>query len=82
MFGEDVKNVLLQHKSWITGTVLDQFTRGKLDDLRYPMWLYNESSDKNASSKGNLCNTCIVFVVGGVTFAEAKEVANISNQLI
>ena len=23
MFGEDVKNVLLQHKSWITGTVLD-----------------------------------------------------------
>ena len=46
------------------------------------MWLYNESSEKNTASKGNICNTCIVFVVGGVTFEEAKEVSMISNQLI
>jgi len=31
MFGEDVKNVLLQHKSWLCGTILDQYVKGKLD---------------------------------------------------
>ena len=36
MFGEDVKNVLLQHKSWLTGTVIEQFSRGRLDLMQFP----------------------------------------------
>ena len=36
MFGEDVKNVLLQHKSYIQTSILDMFTRGKLDPLQFP----------------------------------------------
>ena len=66
MFGEDVKNVLLQHKSWLNGTILEQFARGKLDEMRYP---YCHSSVRN----GQVCKTLIVFMVGGVTFEEAKE---------
>jgi len=36
MFGDDVKNVLLQHKSWISTSILEQFSRGKLDTMQYP----------------------------------------------
>ena len=31
MLGDDVKNVLLQHKSWLAGSVLEKFSKGKLD---------------------------------------------------
>ena len=31
MFGEDVKNVFLQHKSWLSGSILEQHVKGKLD---------------------------------------------------
>ena len=36
MFGEDVKNVLLQHKSWLHTSILEPFSRDKLDEMRYP----------------------------------------------
>lgn len=38
MFGEDVKNVLLQHTSWLTGSVIEQFSKGKLDEMRFPFF--------------------------------------------
>jgi len=36
MFGDDVKNVLLQHTSWLNNTVLDQFLKGRLDEMKFP----------------------------------------------
>ena len=73
MFGEDVKNVLLQHKSWLAGTVLEQFAKCKLDEMRYPHC--------GGQSRGaNTCNTLIVFMVGGVTYEEAKEVTAFAKQ--
>lgn len=71
MFGEDVKNVLLQHKSWLSTSILEPFSREKLDEMRYP---YCQESRPSLGS-GQSCNTLIVFVVGGVTYEEAKEVA-------
>ena len=72
MFGEDVKNVLLQHKSWLAGTVLEQFSKGKLDQMRYP-YISGQESEK--------CNTLIVFMIGGVTYEEAKEVDAFRNKV-
>lgn len=37
IFGEEVKNVLLQHKSWLSG-ILEQYTKGKLDPMQYPFF--------------------------------------------
>ena len=70
MFGEDVKNVLLQHKSWIQTSILDTFTKGKLDPLQFP---YISQGDRQGQTK-----TLIIFMVGGVTYEEAKEVAAFS----
>jgi len=81
MFGEDVKNVLLQHKSWLTGTVLEQFAKGKLDEMRYPYCPESRPSgyDGQGASRGG-CDTLVVFMVGGVTYEEAKEVAQFGKQ--
>ena len=70
MFGEDVKNVLLQHKSWLTSTVIEQFSKGRLDLMRFPYF-----SGDGQSKHQEPCKNLIVFMVGGVTFEEAKEVA-------
>jgi len=76
MFGEDVKNVLLQHTSWLTGTILEQFSKGKLDQMQYPYFSggHREAYGDRASGSSP-CKTLIVFMIGGVTYEEAKEVA-------
>jgi vacuolar protein sorting-associated protein 45 len=70
MFGEDVKNVLLQHKSWLSTSILEPFARGKLDNLQFPSI---SQGGRQGPSK-----TLIIFMVGGVTFEEAKEIATFS----
>jgi hypothetical protein len=69
MFGDDVKNVLLQHTSWMTGTVIDQFVKGKLDPSLFP----SLGADQYDNQIGRSCKTLIVFMIGGVTYEEAKE---------
>jgi len=81
MFGEDVKNVLLQHKSWLTGSVLEQFSKGKLDQMQYPFFSDTGEDGYDAQiSSTSSCKTLIVFMVGGVTYEEAKEIALFGKQ--
>lgn len=81
MFGEDVKNVLLQHKSWLTGSVLEQFSKGKLDQMQYPFFSDTGEDGYDAQiSSTSSCKTLIIFMVGGVTYEEAKEIALFGKQ--
>lgn len=76
VFGGDVKNVLLQHKSWLTSSILEQFSKGKLDQMQYPLYSDNGQEEYDDQRPGeSSCKTLIVFMVGGVTYEEAKEIA-------
>ena len=82
MFGEDVKNVLLQHKSWLCGTILDQYVKGKLDTNQYPYFEGGKAQNEQLYEERNYgtYQTLIVFFIGGATYEEAKEVALFSKQ--
>ena len=69
MFTE-VQNVLLQHKPLLT-TILDSVVKGKLPPDQYPSTVAFDFRDKFSN--------VVVFVVGGTTYEEAKEVATIYN---
>lgn len=73
MFGDDVKNVLQQHKSWLYTSILEPYFRGQLDQLQYP-YFSGESFDDRAGQYGQQ-QSLVVFMVGGATYEEAKEVA-------
>ena len=69
MFTE-VQNVLLQHKPLMT-TIIDSAVKGKLPPDQYPSTVGFDFRDKYAN--------VIVFMVGGTTYEEAKEMATIYN---
>lgn len=73
MFGDDVRNVLQQHKSWLSTSILEPYFRGQLDTLQYP-YFSGESQDDRAGQYGQQ-QSLVVFIVGGATYEEAKEIA-------
>ena len=78
MFGEDVKNVFLQHKSLLNTQILDSIYKGKLDENRYPVC--EVGGHNSGINRGGRIDTLIIFIVGGVTYEEAREAANFWNQ--
>merc|ERR1712232_790884 len=68
-----LKNEMLQHKS-LTGNSADQLMKGTLDDKVYPfMDKGGQASDKPSQA--------IIFVIGGTTFAESRDVSNLNDAL-
>lgn len=51
MFGDDVRNVLQQHKSWLSKSILEPYFRGQLDTLQYP-YFSGESFDDRSGQYG------------------------------
>lgn len=47
MFGDDVRNVLQQHKSWLSTCILDPYFRGQLDTLQYPYFSGEMQDDRS-----------------------------------
>eukprot|EP00347_Sterkiella_histriomuscorum_P013072 403366130 len=68
---KEVQNVLLQHKPQLM-TQLDNIFKGKLNPQEYPATQATDYRDKPTN--------VLVFIVGGVTFEEAKEIALTYNQ--
>ena len=66
VFGEDIKNVFMQHKSKLAEIITD-FSKGQLDKLAYPCFQGREHS--GMVTQQNL----LIFIVGGVTYQEARE---------
>lgn len=73
MFGDDVRNVLQQHQSWLSNSILEPFFRGNLDTLQYP-YFSGDSYDDRTNQYGQQ-QSLILFIIGGATFEEAKDVA-------
>lgn len=63
---KDVKNVFTQHKSCMR-SIIEQMTNGKLSETEFPFVANSPANTKTTD--------IIVFIVGGATFQEAKEVA-------
>merc|ERR1711879_168162 len=72
-----VENVYTQHKSQ-THHVVDHLIKGKLKESSYPFVDGARYSPPN-NSQGR--TKAVVFVVGGTTFEEAREVAEINRTL-
>jgi vacuolar protein sorting-associated protein 45 len=69
MVMKDVPNVFIQHQSYLS-TVIDQVVNKRLKENEFP-------ATAPFNSRENL-STLFVFVVGGTTYEEAKEVAMIN----
>jgi hypothetical protein len=68
-----LKSEMLQHKS-LTGNSADQLMRGALDEKTYPfLEKGGQASDKPFQA--------IIFVIGGTTFAESRDVSNLNTSL-
>jgi len=75
---KNVPNVYTQHESYLT-TIIDQALKGKLRENEFP-------ATESFNSREKLSNL-YVFIVGGATYEEAKEVAlmnkrNLETQII
>jgi len=71
---KDVPNVYTQHQPHIC-TLIDQINKGKLKENEYPT--INSPAMFNSRP-----TEVIIFMIGGVTFEEAREVALINNQSV
>ena len=71
---KDVPNVYTQHQPHIL-TLLDQINKAKLKESEYP-------TIKSPAAFNTKPNEVIFFMIGGVTFEEAREVALINNQAV
>lgn len=67
---KDVKNVFTQHRSCMH-SIIEQQMKGKLSLTDFP---YTNRAPEEKKS-----NDIIVFIIGGATFQEAKEVAEFNN---
>lgn len=67
---KDVKNVFTQHKSCMH-TMIEQMVKGKLSEAEFP---YATQSPRDTKT-----TDIIIFIVGGATYQEAKEVAEFNN---
>jgi vacuolar protein sorting-associated protein 45 len=63
---KDVKNVFTQHKSCMHN-MIEQMVKGKLSEVEFP---YSTQSPTNSKT-----TDIIIFIIGGATYQEAKEVA-------
>ncbi len=71
---KDVPNVYTQHQPHIIN-LIDQINKGKLKESEYPTTI----NPANFNSKPT---EIIIFMVGGVTFEEAREVSLITSQSV
>lgn len=67
---KDVQNVFTQHKSCMS-QIIDLQMKGKLSVADFPYLSYTPEEKKT--------NDIIVFIIGGATYQEAKEVAEFNN---
>jgi vacuolar protein sorting-associated protein 45 len=67
---KEVKNVLLQHKP-LVHSLVDSILKGKLNSYEYPA----TNAGPNFDQKDKFQNV-IVFIMGGVTYEEAKVIAS------
>ena len=67
---KEVKNVFTQHKSCMH-SIIEQQVKGKLSETDFP---YAGSSPKDTKT-----TDIIIFIIGGATYQEAKEVAEFNN---
>eukprot|EP00927_Polykrikos_kofoidii_P028644 TRINITY_DN24961_c0_g1_i1.p1 TRINITY_DN24961_c0_g1~~TRINITY_DN24961_c0_g1_i1.p1 ORF type:complete len:588 (-),score=109.07 TRINITY_DN24961_c0_g1_i1:645-2408(-) len=72
-----VLSVLTQHKSLLS-SVADALMKGRLDEATYPFM----SGCSYATPSAQPPPTAIVFVVGGTTFEEARDVAALNATLL
>ena len=66
-----VSNVYTQHKSWLGG-VAENALKGKLKDGAYPL------IGAERLSPNSISGILLVFVVGGVTFEEARDIRQLN----
>mmetsp|Transcript_24532 Transcript_24532/g.53376 ORF Transcript_24532/g.53376 Transcript_24532/m.53376 type:complete len:574 (+) Transcript_24532:147-1868(+) len=71
---QGVENVYTQHKSHLHG-VAESLMKGKLKESTYP---YIESYRSSTIGKDQKVSRAVVFVVGGTTFEEARDVAELN----
>ena len=69
-----IENVYTQHKTMVHGLV-DQALKGKLKDSIYP---FVESRRRPGTVGKDRPNDVLIFVVGGTTFEEARDVRNLN----
>jgi len=62
----------------LNSSILESISKGKLDDMRYPICSDVGGNELYRGHQGPI-DTLIVFMVGGVTYEEAREVANFWN---
>ena len=67
---KEVKNVFTQHKSCMH-SVIEQIVKGKLSESDFPY--------AGVSPKDTKTTDIIVFIIGGATYQEAKEIAEFNN---
>jgi len=68
---KDVKNVFTQHKSCMH-TMIEQMVKGKLAESEFPYSSQSPSDTKTTD--------IIIFIIGGATYQEAKEVAEFNDR--
>jgi hypothetical protein len=73
---KNVDNVYTQHKTFLAG-VVDQLMKGKLKETSYP---FLEGCRYAVPTREQLPRT-LVFVVGGATFEEARDIAELNRSL-
>jgi len=71
-----IENVYTQHKTMVHSLV-DQSLKGKLKDTNYP---FMESRRRQSGGLKERPNDVLVFVVGGATYEEARDVRNLNAQ--
>jgi vacuolar protein sorting-associated protein 45 len=71
-----IENVYTQHKTMVHSLV-DQILKGKLKDSSYP---FMESRRRQSGGLKERPNDVLVFVVGGATYEEARDVRNLNAQ--
>jgi len=71
-----VENVYTQHKTLLYG-VVESLIKGRLKDTAFP---YFEPKRRTLGPNRDKVNDAIVFMVGGVTFEEARDVRMLTTQ--
>ena len=73
-----VENVYTQHKSVLHG-VVDALIKGRLKDTSFP-WFEPKRRTLPVGPSKDKVNDAIIFVVGGATFEESRDVRMLSSQ--
>mmetsp|Transcript_70312 Transcript_70312/g.164713 ORF Transcript_70312/g.164713 Transcript_70312/m.164713 type:complete len:578 (+) Transcript_70312:31-1764(+) len=72
-----VENVYTQHKSHVS-SVVSSLMKGQLKETSYP---YMQGKGSSAAPAREPPRRCVVFVVGGCTYEEARDVAELNRTL-